>query len=238
MSFRQFDASYDSSDLDAFDGTTRLFPLPNVVLFPGVLLPLHIFEPRYRQMVGDAMQGDRLITMVLLKPGHADEYDSSPPIFDVGCIGRIMYFESLPDGRSNLVLKGLRRVQIQSELASNRMYRKATAMILHDCCADELGEPVASAVRKVLDTMTEILRFVGRDGDADKLSVAGELSAGNLTDLACHCLGLDIQAKQSLLAELSVARRVEALLAWMDALLQSLRRRREPSDRTPPFSLN
>jgi Lon protease-like protein len=92
-----------------------LFPLPNVVLFPGVSLPLHIFESRYRQMIADALEGDRLIGMVLLRPGWDHDYDGRPPIYETGCTGLITHVEELPDGRYNIVLRGLERFRIVEE---------------------------------------------------------------------------------------------------------------------------
>ena len=85
--------------------TIPIFPLPNVVLFPNVFLPLHIFEARYRTMVSDALAGDRIIGMVLLRPGYEADYEGRPPVFAVGCTGVITHSETLPDGCSNIVLK-------------------------------------------------------------------------------------------------------------------------------------
>jgi Lon protease-like protein len=95
--------------------TIPLFPLPNVVLFPNVFLPLHIFEPRYRQMVHRALSGERLIGMVLLKPGFEEQYEGTPPVYSVGCAGSITHVERLIDGRFNIVLKGISRFRIVSE---------------------------------------------------------------------------------------------------------------------------
>jgi uncharacterized protein len=95
--------------------TIPIFPLPNVVLFPNVFLPLHIFEPRYRAMVGDALSGDRIIGMVLLKPGHEADYEGRPPIFLVGCAGVITHSEPMADGRFNIVLRGLEKFRITGE---------------------------------------------------------------------------------------------------------------------------
>ena len=92
-----------------------LFPLPNVVLFPNVFLPLHIFEPRYREMVADALAGDRLIGMVLLRPGWEHDYEGRPPVYPIGCSGVITHVERLPDGRYNIVLRGLERFRIVEE---------------------------------------------------------------------------------------------------------------------------
>src|SRR4029434_4684013 len=92
-----------------------LFPLPNVVLFPNVFLPLHIFEPRYREMVADALAGDRMIGMVLLRPGWQHVYEGRTAGFPVGSSGVITHFEKLADGRYNIILRGLDRFRILEE---------------------------------------------------------------------------------------------------------------------------
>src|SRR5690606_41500295 len=89
-----------------------LFPLPNVVLFPDALLPLHIFEPRYRTMVADALDSDRHIGMVLLRAGFERDYEGRPPIFDGGCRGVIVHWVRLDDGRYNILLRGLERFRV------------------------------------------------------------------------------------------------------------------------------
>ena len=92
-----------------------LFPLPNVVLFPAALLPLHIFEPRYRAMVADALESERLIGMVMLRPGWEPNYDEAPPVYPVGCAGFITHADQLPDGRFNILLRGLEKFRIAGE---------------------------------------------------------------------------------------------------------------------------
>src|SRR5216110_384338 len=92
-----------------------LFPLPNVVLFPGVFLPLHIFEPRYREMVADTLDGDRMIGMVLLRPGWDRDYEGRPPVFPIGCTGVITHVERLNDGKFNIVLRGIERFRVVEE---------------------------------------------------------------------------------------------------------------------------
>ena len=111
-----------------------IFPLPNVVLFPNVFLPLHIFEARYRQMVAESLAGDRIIGMVLLRPGYEADYDGAPPIYATGCAGLITNHETLEDGRYNLVLRGLEKFTINSEEgpAAGRLYRSAVITPVHD----------------------------------------------------------------------------------------------------------
>jgi Lon protease-like protein len=102
-----------------------IFPLPNVVLFPNVFLPLHIFEPRYREMVADALASDRMIGMVLLRPGWEHEYDATPAVYSVGCTGVMTHADRLTDGRYNIVLRGIERFRIVEE-DHQRAYRRAT----------------------------------------------------------------------------------------------------------------
>ena len=106
-----------------------IFPLPTVVLFPNVFLPLHIFEPRYRQMFAEALAGDRIIGMVLLQPGYETDYEARPAIYGTGCSGLITHSERLDDGRYNVVLRGLEKFTIarEEQPAAGRLYR--TAMI-------------------------------------------------------------------------------------------------------------
>ena len=128
--------------LAAFTGWAPLFPLPNVVHFPHLLLPLHIFEPRYRQMVADSLSGSRMIAMALLKPGFATT-EGSPPIHDTVCLGRITAEQNAPDGRYYLVLQGLSRGRIVREEEADRPYRMAELTLHpdpdHPCSESEIG---------------------------------------------------------------------------------------------------
>jgi len=101
-----------------------LFPLPDVTLFPNITQPFHIFEPRYRSMVEDALAGDSIIGMVMLQPGFEAEYEGRPPVHAVGCAGVIVESERLPDGRYNIVVRGLTKFRIRGEDQS-RLYRLA-----------------------------------------------------------------------------------------------------------------
>src|SRR5918994_7142120 len=121
--------------------TIPIFPLPNAVLFPNVFLPLHIFEPRYRTMVADALAGDRIIGMVLLKPGFEADYEKRPPVYPIGCAGVVTHSEPLPDGRFNIVLRGIEKFQVTGE-DDSKTYRLARV--------DPLPEPIAEADRPQL----------------------------------------------------------------------------------------
>jgi Lon protease-like protein len=92
-----------------------IFPLPNVVLFPGVFLPLHIFEPRYKEMLQEAIKTDRMIGMVLLKPGFEADYEGRPPIYPVGCAGLVSRVDEVERGRYNIVLHGFEKFRVLRE---------------------------------------------------------------------------------------------------------------------------
>src|ERR1700681_1308865 len=113
----------DSWVLQHFHGVARLFPLPNVVLFPHVVQPLHIFEPRYRQMTADALAGDRLIGLTLLQPGWEAGYAGRPPVHAVGCLGTIVAEQTLDDGRFNILLRGVSRFRVEREVPNTKLYR-------------------------------------------------------------------------------------------------------------------
>ena len=130
-----------------------LFPLPSVVLFPNVFLPLHIFEPRYRQMIGDAMAGDRMIGMVLLQPGYESNDEGTPAVYDVGCAGLMTHAEKLSDGRYNIVLRGLERFRILGEESPTPsvLYRRAMVAPLEE--RETTPGPVLKAAREKLETV-------------------------------------------------------------------------------------
>lgn len=104
------------SDVFPIPECIPIFPLPNVVFFPQTYLPLHIFEPRYRQMVADASQKGHCIGMALLKEGWEEQYYGNPPVHSLGCVGRLVNIKQLEDGRSNVILEGLQRYTIEEEL--------------------------------------------------------------------------------------------------------------------------
>lgn len=131
--------------------TIPIFPLPNVVLFPNVFLPLHIFEERYRQLVTEALAGERMIGMVLLQSGYEDADEGAPPLYDIGCAGLITHVERLNDGRFNIVLRGLERFRIVGEEAPSAsvLYRRAFIAPLGESNAVDRPELLKSERHKL-----------------------------------------------------------------------------------------
>ena len=166
-----------------------LFPLPNVVLFPHMPLPLHIFEPRYRKMVADALAAHRTIGMVLLRPGWESDYHGRPSVYDRGCAGVIHRSEMVEDGKYDLILKGVTRFLIVEEHAGEP-YRLASVEPLPDEAGD--AEALDAARRSVLAA-------IGRAADGPTTLVLGELPHDLFVNGLCQSLALEPAERQSLL---------------------------------------
>ena len=217
--------------LSGFSGTVRLFPLPNLVLFPHVIQGLHVFEQRYRQMAADALAGDRLIAVVMLRPG-ADEDAERPGIEQVACVGEIIWHEELADGRYNIRLRGLRRARIVEEVPTDRPYRTARVELLPETASADLAR--LSQLRRDL-AATVLPRFSEGSPARQQLQELfdGDLPLGEVCDILSYALPLPAELKQSLLAEPRADRRAAAIT---DALRLSAARADRPFP--PPFSAN
>lgn len=203
----------ESIDLTSFSGKLPLFPLPNVVHFPHVALPLHIFEERYRAMVGDAIGGDRLIAVVLLKPGYEADYEGCPSIHDVACLGKIVEDRRLPDGRYNILLLGAKRVKILREVSKNP-YRVARVELIDDVLIDDPEEES----RKRLQLKQAAGRFFSRSpGVMDKVEglFGLGLPLGALADVLAAAAPIDVEEKQVLLEETDAAARAARLAGFL-----------------------
>ncbi len=218
-------------DLNQFDSICRLFPLPGVVLFPHAVMPLHIFEPRYRQMTEHALANDRLVTMVQIQ-GAADwQSQEAPPLESVACVGRIINHERLPDGRFNFLLLGLRRVRLTRELSSETLYRQAEVEVLDDVPSVLPEEPQRDELVGLFRRLADLQG--GLDPDLAHL-LDSEPSLGLLTDILGHALGLPPHLKQKLLNETHVERRATDLIGVLNQVLTGTFERPFP----PPFSRN
>ena len=205
----------DQWALTNFQSRARLFPLPNLVLFPHVVQPLHVFEPRYRQMTADALGGDRLITLALLKPGWEDAGTKPPDLHPVACLGRVVADQLLPDGRYNLLLRGLSRARIVEEVDSGKMYRSARVELLAD-----QAPPLADAKVLRLKLSDVVLpRFAATGPALEQLRelFQGELPLGALCDILSFALPVSLDYKQALLEEVEVDKRVSLLFDALEA---------------------
>ena len=195
---------------DVLPPTIPIFPLPDVVLFPNVSQPLHIFEPRYRAMVADALQGDGIIGMVLLQPGYEADYEGRPPVYPIGGAGMIIHVEELPDGRFNILLRGLARFRITGEDQS-RPYRLAHVQ--------EMPEPPADDERLGLRKQRQRLETVAAAfirGSGSEPRFPPELPDGELVNLLAQHLELDPLERLTLLEREGALSRAEALIDLLE----------------------
>jgi uncharacterized protein len=184
-----------------------LFPLPNVVLFPRMPLPLHVFEPRYRAMVADALESHRAIGMVLLKPGWEADYQGRPPVYPVGCAGLIERCEKFEDGRYNLLLKGVARFRVAAE-RPGQPYRLAEASYSGDIMGD------LSALDGFRGRVSAALEKIGH---AEALLEAqARLPHDVFVNAVCQALDLSPVEKQSLLDCDSISTRYARLLEILE----------------------
>lgn len=228
-----------SCDLDYslrdFSGAAPLFPLPNVVLFPNALLPLQIFEPRYRQMTADALEGERLIAMGLLQPGWEELPSGAvPPVHRMVGLGKIIAHEKLDDGRYYLVLRGVARAAILGEQRVDLPYRIGQL----ELCTDLV--PVESFDRQDrVQELTALFSGLFPQVDLQKLflhSIA-EMPLATVCDVLLGSIPLPPEVSQQFLDELNVDIRSDMLLNLLSQAVRletNTRSRKFP----PDFSAN
>jgi uncharacterized protein len=190
--------------------TIPIFPLPNVVLFPNVFLPLHIFEPRYRAMLADALTGDRIIGMTLLQPGYEADYQGRPAVYPVGCAGVITHSERLPDGRSNVVLRGIEKFRILDEDTS-REYRLAHIEPLPETPSE--NDKVLLKQRR--NRLEALLAAAIERGGADPRFPAA-IPDDDLVNALSQYLGLDPVERQALLERDGILARCDGLIELLE----------------------
>ena len=187
-----------------------LFPLPNVVLFPHALLPLHIFEERYRAMVRDILSGARFIAVSLIA-ADAVEGEEKPPVQPIAGVGEVVMAHELPDGRFNLVVRGRARVHIDEELASDRPYRLVTATLVPDN-AVEPGE-LRDADQALRALINQLADAIPEGGELLRQVVASQPTPAELVDVVAAALIVDPLLRQRLLETRDIGKRIERVAA-------------------------
>jgi Lon protease-like protein len=202
--------------LQNFKGVARLFPLPNLVLFPFVLQGLHVFEPRYRQLTKDALADDRLLAPVLLKPGWESDYEGRPAVHPVACLGRILTEQRLEDGRYNLQLRGLCRVRILEELITPTLYRSARVELLPDI--NVLAAPTKEELRRDLARVAPPW-FPAEEPEAGvfRKLLQSKLSLGMMCDVMSFALPIALEVKQELLEIGDVEQRIRKMIRYLES---------------------
>jgi Lon protease-like protein len=202
--------------------TIAVFPLPNVVFFPGTSLGLHIFEPRYRTLIADVLASDRLLAVALLSPGWEQDYYGTPPMHPVAGAGIIEEHERMADGRYNLRLRGLGRLRITG-FTQDQPYRVARVEALPD--RDAAATPAHEADRRrLLAVGAGLLReLAGATGGT--VAIPADLPFALGVNLMCQSLSMDVDERQRLLECDDVGMRGDALLEilqrrWRDEALR------------------
>lgn len=194
-----------------------LFPLPNIVFFPHTRLPLHVFEPRYRQMVADAMDGDHRFGIVLLKPGWETDYFGTPSTYEFGTLGTIEQAVSLDDGRYNILVRGDVRFRILDEV-SRVPYRTARVVVQPEIAR---GAEESHAQREWLaDLSRQYLEYLPEQTSVPEIETVNLEALANALIMS---LNLDVEEKQKLLEIGDVLNRAEEIGSELQHRIESLR---------------
>ena len=198
----------------------KVFPLPSVVLLPGAAAPLHIFEPRYRALVKDALESDGLIAMAQVMPGQETLVAGKPQVEDMLCVGLIGMNEVLEDGRYNLVLIGVARARVRSELPSSQLYREFEAEFVED---EEVDPEVDVNLRRaVVELVARLPTQVGQR----VAQVASRVTGGALADVVASTFMQDPARRFEVLNETDVRQRIEIVTEELLMLVGHLKPRK------------
>ena len=228
-----------------FTGKARLFPLPDLVMYPHVMQPLHIYEPRYREMLSEALDHDGLIAMSVLSPGWEADYEEQPAIHPTACLGKIITHQRQENGQYNVLMLGLRRVRIEHEISSVSAFRQAEVSIMEDGYGEEGAEEREALQTALTQMFQEQLPASCLPPEAIREALATEIPLGVLTDLVSFAMPLPLEVKCALLDQQDVDRRAWMLLDSLESLAreskQSVASQKQSGRRgsfPPPFSLN
>lgn len=188
----------DSAGLDPGAlSSLPIFPLPNCVLLPGGLMPLHVFEPRYRELTRDCLAGHQLMAIARLRPGYEAAYYGRPPVYERCGIGRIICSDELPDGRFALLLRGVARAEIARELPADRAYRRVEARVLSDTSCD--AGDARDHHQRLISLCDRLAAVIEQGGPQLRDLVRSFESPGACADAVAAALIMDIDARQELL---------------------------------------
>ncbi len=202
--------------LERAKNALKVFPLPSVVLFPHTVLPLHIFEARYRELVRDALTEDRVMALAQLEPGYQGSYAGRPRMRPMVCAGVIAWHEELEGGRFNIIVQGTTRARIIEELPARMPYREIHASLLPDV---EQNFPEEEQLRQAVFELAARLPPLVAQG---LLQAAARTAGGALADVVASSVVADVERRQELLCELQVGARLRAVLAEVSEVLARL----------------
>lgn len=219
---------------ERFSGIARLFPLPNLVVFPHVMQPLHIFEPRYKALLEESLSDDSLIAMAILAPGWEKDYEGRPPVRSAACLCKVATHHRTSDGNYNVLLLGVKRIEIRRELPPAKPFREAEVRLCHDDYTENGSSARAARQKHLLEMFKLSLPKLAETSEGLDQLLGKHVPLGMLTDIVAYTLELNVDRKEQLLAETNVDRRVEILFDYLSAAASG------EADLTfpPPFSDN
>lgn len=228
-----------------FDGRVRLFPLPNLVVFPHAMQPLHVFEPRYCEMLLESLASDRLIAMATLatKTGLAEMTGPLDPLplEQYVCIGRVISHVTSEDEKHNILLLGAQRARLRHELETGRSFRMAEVEVIPDIYPPS-GAPARQHLRRrVLNAFREVIPDAGEVHKNLHELMAGQMPLGPITDIIAYTMHFSSSIKLDLLGEGNVDQRAERLAETLERLAVEKEETAEATDGNrfpPPFSSN
>ena len=221
---------------DQFSGLARLFPLPNLVMFPHVMQAMHIFEPRYRSMFEEAVSDDKLIALGVLSPGWEVDYEGRPALESTACLCRIATYQQTPEGTYNVLLLGVRRIQLRDELPPTKPFRVVEAGIIEDELPPQFSDQeVSSMQQQLLAAFKRSIPKIPASYDQIDELLGSQITLGMLADIVAYTAELSLGIKLSLLKTSNVCDRVQVLLDGLGKNSQA----KVPSRTFPPaFSVN
>jgi Lon protease-like protein len=197
-----------------------MFPLPNCVLLPGGLLPLHVFEPRYRDLTRDCLAGNHFMGIARLRPGYETTYYGHPPVYERFGVGKIICSEELPDGRFALLLRGVARVEIARELPSERAYRRVEARMLAD--AEHDRDEACDHHRRLIMLCDRLAEVIDAGGPQLRELARAFDDPGACADAIAAALVMDTDARQELLDAIDPMVRIQRTLGHVSHMLCEL----------------
>lgn len=197
-----------------------IFPLPDVTFFPHTLLPLHVFEARYRAMVMDALARDRRLCVVKLEPGYEASYAGKPAVHAVGGVGEIVSWERLSNGRYNILVRGEARLRIDRELPTDTLYRIVAGTVLAD--APPKGD-VAASLTRIRRACAALLSALGRPAELLDTALAEGQPSGAVADRIAAAVIPDPALRQELLELLDVDARAARVADAVETLVRELK---------------
>ena len=221
---------------DDFSGFARLFPLPNLVMFPHVMQAMHIFEPRYRSLFEEAISDDQLIALSVLAQGWEVDYEGRPALEPMACLCRIATYQRTPEGTYNVLLLGVRRIQLQEELPPTKPFRAAEAKIVEDHVPPHFSaEEIVGLQQQLLMSFKRSMPKIPSSYEQIDELLGSQITLGMLADIVAYTAELNSSTKLSLLKMSNVVDRVHVLLNALSKGGQSkVTRRTFP----PAFSTN